>query len=832
MNGDLDIIDSGIWTRCMGPVRLICALSGNYLQGRFDLTPKKRHIMKNGLGNMKLFLPPVGLALTELRLLLTTGDNIIRKTLERHGFAHFSLVVIAIYALRPRKCPTAGVSGVQENNQLCRNDDVSGSNVGVLQSGLVRLLTEEAGMGNLKTSLSTNPPKREIRGDLPLLFNIKMILILLKAPGLASNPGPCHESPRYLKAATWNINSFHKHRAEMLTRAIESKISLIFLQETRVTKNGMASAVHFCQRHGWQFVGSPASSVPGGGVGGVAILAREPLALTLLESHCDTWGQVLSCELLGHGIPITVMVGYRRPGEDVQAPNEALFNMFQKSKTRHWIFACDWNCNPEQGSLPELMYEFQAHLGASSGHLNSSSPTDSVWLAPSLQAWQHAPLNPLSDHFGSLITLKDIPRYGPEPKSWEIKKVRTLVTPLPETQPDDNLWNQVAPSEEVWSQSLGDINKAWKIWCSTAEHYLSRVGCLNPNSGGRPRGSKPTLVAGASRQAPGQSQTERRLRRLLRRLDELRSLQKRGTQVSHGLVRACQRGCISFGWDDLACSYDWAQCRKKVQHALNDILQRSQRDSLQAWKTEIRTYEGACRWLKKGPPPPWTINSSFGTTTGRGAGAEHLRQIWEPVFAGPSAYIPQHDEFLKFYEQYVPTCPTVSLPQLTKEEFRAVVGTMKRKAAGPDGWSSDLMLQLPDQAWDQLVSLVQQIEAKGQWPADLHHWKITFIPKSKSSGAVPTEALKVRPVSVGPLLYRCWAKLRFRHISWQLVQCLAFSSGRRLARPQCRNFGLCLAKRNLTFLPPVRRFLRFLQSLRQLRLAVGGAVASTSRDPK
>ena len=30
----------------------------------------------------------------------------------------------------------------------------------------------------------------------------------------------------------------------------------------------------------------------------------------------------------------------------------------------------------------------------------------------------------------------------------------------------------------------------------------------------------------------------------------------------------------------------------------------------------------------------------------------------------------------------------------------------------------------------------------------------------------------MRPVSVGPLLYRCWAKLRFRHISWQLVQCL------------------------------------------------------------
>ena len=97
---------------------------------------------------------------------------------------------------------------------------------------------------------------------------------------------------------------------------------------------------------------------------------------------------------------------------------------------------------------------------------------------------------------------------------------------------------------------------------------------------------------------------------------------------------------------------------------------------------------------------------------------------------------------------------------------------MKRKAAGPDGWSSDLMLQLPDQAWDQLVSLVQQIEAKGQWPANLHHWKITFIPKTKSSGAVPTEALKVRPVSVGPVLYRCWAKLRFRHIGWQLVQAL------------------------------------------------------------
>jgi hypothetical protein len=52
----------------------------------------------------------------------------------------------------------------------------------------------------------------------------------------------------------------------------------------------------------------------------------------------------------------------------------------------------------------------------------------------------------------------------------------------------------------------------------------------------------------------------------------------------------------------------------------------------------------------------------------------------------------------------------------------------------------------------------------------LCHWRITFVPKEQSQGSVGTQVLKVRPISVGALLYRAWSKLRFQQ---QLTHALA-----------------------------------------------------------
>ena len=253
-------------------------------------------------------------------------------------------------------------------------------------------------------------------------------------------------------------------KKEILNLANKLHISILCLQETGVTHHALPSTTNFCQRHGWQFVGAPASSVQGGGRGGVAFLVKEPLALTHLHTTCDTWGQVLSCELLGHHLPLTLIVGYRRPGDNVIEPNNCLMTHFQKSQSRNWIFACDWNCNPLNGPLPEFLSHFDAQLGNTSGHLNSTTPTDSIWLAPSLSILDSGSIPVISDHTGAFVSLEKTRKSGVEPQSLEFQKHATPVSSQLPSTPNVEIWRQVATTDLEWTQVLEDPDRAWQLW--------------------------------------------------------------------------------------------------------------------------------------------------------------------------------------------------------------------------------------------------------------------------------------------------------------------------------------------------------------------------------
>lgn len=43
------------------------------------------------------------------------------------------------------------------------------------------------------------------------------------------------------------------------------------------------------------------------GRGGV-ILVKEPFAISPIYSHADVWGQILSCEFLGHKLPVAFIL--------------------------------------------------------------------------------------------------------------------------------------------------------------------------------------------------------------------------------------------------------------------------------------------------------------------------------------------------------------------------------------------------------------------------------------------------------------------------------------------------------------------------------------------
>ena len=107
-----------------------------------------------------------------------------------------------------------------------------------------------------------------------------------------------------------------------------------------------------------------------------------------------------------------------------------------------------------------------------------------------------------------------------------------------------------------------------------------------------------------------------------------------------------------------------------------------------------------------------------------------------------------------------------SLPAITVPEVRKVLTRMKGKAGGPDGWTTDLIDQLPDVFIQRLCQFVQACENAGSWPLGLRDWAVRFIPKKKT-GSIP-ELGSLCPISIGPVVYRVWSAVRLRHLTPRL----------------------------------------------------------------
>ena len=270
--------------------------------------------------------------------------------------------------------------------------------------------------------------------------------------GEAKHPGPSGDHGGKLRCVAWNINSFRNHFAAMCQEAEAVNANVIFLQETGITRGQMVSAMHLARRHGWQLSGTPAGAVADGGRGGTAILVKEPLALADIHSTTETWGQLQVAEILGHKVPITVINGYRRPQQALDAPNEALMESFCRNQHKHWVFACDWNLDPASDPLASVMTSFCGQLGSSSGHKRSTHPTDSVWFSQSLSCEKQSPMDALSDHFGSFVELGQIPCLDPSPPAWIFKSVARFQDncDLPSADEAAQAWHHVSTPSEVW----------------------------------------------------------------------------------------------------------------------------------------------------------------------------------------------------------------------------------------------------------------------------------------------------------------------------------------------------------------------------------------------
>lgn len=320
----------------------------------------------------------------------------------------------------------------------------------------------------------------------------------------------------------------------------------------------------------------------------------------------------------------------------------------------------------------------------------------------------------ISDHSGSLIHIDKI-GVTDSPPNWIF---RPHAPPTPNEQPLPNdLWKQVATTGDAWRELIkqGDIHAVWKAWSADAERCLRQNGSIQSGSHFQPRGTTPRLWSGASWLSSGQTLRERQLRRLLRRVQEIQLLFRNGRIPDPAVIRKAKAGCVRMG--HVVPTHDtlWGEVSRQIRADLDAHLNKKHTEAISKWRQSVTTIPGACAWLRKKPPPAWTLTQDGHVTTGRSAGAALLHRTWAPIFNGPANYSPNTEGFMTAYEEWLPQLETLETQPLDIKELQQTLRGMRKKAAGPDGWAADQLLLLPEGAHERLIEVLTFIT--GGWPS-------------------------------------------------------------------------------------------------------------------
>lgn len=607
--------------------------------------------------------------------------------------------------------------------------------------------------------------------------------------GEASHPGPQQSLRHGLRVWSVNISSWRSHGASLLEAAKEKGAQVLILQETNMSEVSTPGFSHSVQRAGWQLlhVAPPDRHKKGG----VAVLTKDPCALIQVHSYQSGSGQLLVAELQGLQRPLLIGSLYRHASDVDFAILQQVAMVLESHGGRDWIFGMDANASMHHGPIPDFFSRYYGHCAAEARH--TREPIDGIWCCPGLHAVSQAEHASPSDHTIA-EALFDIQVRGRNQQHWRFTHTRRLIADLAENT--SNLsevdWGDVACSTADWQQALKDVDSAWSVWTQDAEHWLLARGVVTSAVPERMLGTQPVVTSGSHRVASMQSCQERQLRRYLRRLDEALFHSRRGSSLPQNLKRNILRFPKPREEHVAVSAGLWGQARNLAQCRLQAMIQSQHAAAVAKWKKQVHTIPGACKWLRQEFATPFVVKDQDNhVVASKPEAVEALKSYWSSIFGTAQNAVDIHS-FCNFYQHVFPTAPDVaSLPKITCADLRRALQRMRGKAGGPDNWTPDLLLELPQQSLIRLSEFLLLCERRGAWPAALTHWAIKFIPKKKGVG--PPSLDEVRPVAVGPVVYRVWSAVRLRDLSSHL-------SGL-FDRHQVKDVYDCLVSLNLEYPP-------------------------------
>lgn len=131
-------------------------------------------------------------------------------------------------------------------------------------------------------------------------------------------------------------------------------------------------------------------------------------------------------------------------------------------------------------------------------------------------------------------------------------------------------------------------------------------------------------------------------------------------------------------------------------------------------------------------------------------------------------YPPDHwTPLLDCFQTLVPQVPEVEFPPITVALWKQTLRKKKARAAtGPDAWSRQDLLRMPDDITEALIDMLNKIEQGAPWPRSAITGLVCSLEKVPGASKVS----QYRPITVFSLIYRTWASIRAKQSLQHLVQ--------------------------------------------------------------
>eukprot|EP00435_Cladocopium_sp_Y103_P003478 s3111_g1.t1 len=117
-------------------------------------------------------------------------------------------------------------------------------------------------------------------------------------------------------------------------------------------------------------------------------------------------------------------------------------------------------------------------------------------------------------------------------------------------------------------------------------------------------------------------------------------------------------------------------------------------------------------------------------------------------------------EIVKFAELAFPSRPMQYQPIDLATWKQTIASKRTRTATGPDGISKQDLIALPDSLHLEVIRLLHRAEEVGEWPSQALQGAIHSLAKCPQAESVD----QFRPVTILPLIYRCWGTIRSKQL--------------------------------------------------------------------